>query len=203
MRTAERIETRLADGGLLAAALGVFERKGVAATRVEDILDAARIARRTFYKRFKGKDDVLAALYTAAMSDILAALGDVEDDEAHPLVAIHHAIDIYLDYHEQNAGTLRVLLGEAMRPDSPLHEIRKTFRGALVRILTDVARRRSKDFAPLVFVALVSALEGLSIELLDTGVRPRDVAVARQTTHALLAKVFDVKGPALPHAHPK
>jgi hypothetical protein len=106
---------------------------------------------------------------------------------------------VYLDYHAKNAGTLRVLLGQAMRPDSPLFEQRRSFRAALVRILSDVADKRGKDFAPLVFVALVSAVEGLSLELLETGARPRDIAIARQTTHALLAKVFDVKGPALPN----
>jgi AcrR family transcriptional regulator len=200
MRDVGDIESRLGQGSILAAALGVFERKGFAATRVEDILEAAGVARRTFYKQFKSKEDVLAALYTMAMGEILAALQtDVEDAPEHPLGSIHRAIDVYLDYHAKNAGTLRVLLGQAMRPDSPLFEQRRSFRAALVRILSDVADKRGKDFAPLVFVALVSAVEGLSLELLETGARPRDIAIARQTTHALLAKVFDVKGPALPN----
>jgi len=195
----ESFETRLAHGGVLAAALGVFERKGFAATRVEDILEAAGIARRTFYRYFKSKDDVLLALYGVAMSEILAAIRDVEQD-ANPLLGIHRAIDVYLDYHTKNATTLRVLLGQAMRPDSPLFEMRRTFRSALVKILSDVARKQKKSFAPLVFVALVSALEGVSLELLETGVGPGDLDVARQTTRALLAKVFDVAGPAFPRS---
>jgi len=198
MRHEEPIDSKLAQGTVLAAALGVFERMGYAKARVEDILEAAGIARRTFYKRFKGKEDVLVALYAAATGDILAALGEAEGEGTHPLASLHRAIDVYLAYHEKNAGTLRLLLGEAMRPNSPLHEMRKSFRGALVRILANVAQRTGKSFSPLVFVALVSALEGLSLELLETGVRPKDVAVARQTTHALLAKVFDVEGPAFP-----
>ncbi len=195
----ESFETRLAQGSVLAAALGVFERKGFDATRVEDILEAAGIARRTFYRYWKSKDDVLVALYGVALGEILAAIRDSHDD-AQPLVGIHRAIDVYLDYHTKNAATLRVLLGQAMRPDSPLFEMRRSFRAALVQILTDVAHKRKKDFAPLVFVALVSALEGVSLELLETGVKPGDLDVARQTTYALLAKVLDVEGPALPRS---
>jgi AcrR family transcriptional regulator len=196
----ETIETRLANGGVLAAALGLFERKGVAATRVEDILEAAGIARRTFYRHFKSKEDVLVALYGAAMGEILAAMRDVDEDEARPLAGIHHAIDVYLDYHTKNAGTLRVLLGQAVRSDSPLFAMRRSFRSALVKILTDVARKTNTSFAPLVFIALVSALEGMSLEMLETGIGPGDLDVARQTAHALLAKVFDTDGPSFPHA---
>ena len=194
------IGQRLADRGVLSAALGVFERKGYAATSVEDILAAAGIARRTFYKRFKSKEDVLVALYSAAMSEIMAALQTARPESDHPFAAIHHAIDVYLDYHTKNASTLRMLLGEAMRPESRMYAMRRVFRGALVQILSDTARKRHKDFAPLVLVGLVGLLEGMSIEILETGVKPADIEVVRQTCHAMLAKVFDVKGPPLPRA---
>jgi AcrR family transcriptional regulator len=197
-----QLETRLANGGVLAAALGLFERQGVAATRVEDILEAANIARRTFYRHFKSKEDVLVALYAAAMGEILTAIRDreIEADAAQPLAGIHHAIDVYLDYHVHNAGTLRVLLGQAVRSDSPLFAMRQTFRSTLVKILTEVARKTHKDLAPLVFIAMVSALEGMSLEMLETGIGPGDIETARQTAHALLAKVFDTKGPPFPRA---
>src|SRR4051812_34990074 len=51
---------RLAERGILASAIAVFTKKGAAATRVEDILESAGVARRTFYKYFRSKDDVLA-----------------------------------------------------------------------------------------------------------------------------------------------
>lgn len=183
------IEMRLSQGSLLAAALGVFEKKGYAASRVEDILEAAGIARRTFYRHFKSKDDVLASLYGVAMGEILTAMRGASDDD-EPLRGVHRAIDVYLDYHIENASTLRVLLGQAVRSDSPLYAMRRTFRSALVKILTDVARTRKKDFHPLVFVSLISALEGVSLEVLETGAHPRDLEVARRTAHTLLTTVF-------------
>src|SRR4051794_37858423 len=54
---------RLAERGILISAIAVFTKKGAGATRVEDILESAGVARRTFYKYFRGKDDVLAGLY--------------------------------------------------------------------------------------------------------------------------------------------
>jgi AcrR family transcriptional regulator len=185
---------------VLAAALRIFERNGFAATRVEDILEAAGIARRTFYRYFKNKDDVLVALYGMAMAEILTAIQSVREDDAQPLVGIHRAIDVYLDYHAKNAATLRVLLGQAVRSDSPLYAMRRSFRNALCTILAEVAHKRRKDIDPLVFIAVVSALEGVSLELLEASpsVRKKGIGVARQTAHALLAKVFDVDGPPFP-----
>ncbi|MEO6420147.1 MAG: hypothetical protein ABIP39_12095 [Polyangiaceae bacterium] len=58
-------------------------------------------------------------------------------------------------------------------------------------------RKHEKQLAPFVFIALVSALEGLSFELLETEATPADVEVARRTVTALLAKVLDVPGPPL------
>ncbi len=191
--------TKLAHGDVLAAALGVFEKKGYAEARVEDILEAAGIARRTFYRYFKSKEEVLGALYELAIGEILSSLRNVESDD-DPLLGIRRGIDVYLDYHAKNAGALRILLGQSMRPDSPIFPMRKAFRAALVQIMDHAARKQGKQLAPLVFVALISALEGLSFELLETGVTKADVEVARQTITALLAKVFDVPGPALPRA---
>lgn len=193
------LSTRLGRGAVLAAAIEVFERKGFAQARVEDILEAANIARRTFYRHFKSKEEVLAALFEVAAGELLGAVREAGSD-SDSLAGIHRAIDLYLDYHLRNAGTLRVLIGESMRPDSPLHAMRRTFRAALVQVLDHSARKQGKQLAPFVFVALVSALEGLSVELLETGVTPSDVHVARQTVHALLAKVWGVAGPALPRA---
>jgi AcrR family transcriptional regulator len=192
------LSTRLAHGNVLAAAIVVFDKKGFTQARVEDILDVAKIARRTFYRSFKSKEDVLVALYEMAAAELLAALRDASGDDDDPLVGMRRGIDVYLDYHAKNAGTLRVVLGQSMRPDSPLYPMRKAFRAALVSTMDHVARKHGKHWSPFVFVALISALEGLSFELLDAEAKPADLQLARQTITALLAKVFEVSGPPLP-----
>ncbi|MEO7110991.1 MAG: TetR/AcrR family transcriptional regulator [Polyangiaceae bacterium] len=193
------LASRLAQSGVLASAMTVFEKRGFAQARVEDILEAAGIARRTFYRYFKSKDEVLAAIYEMAVGEILSALAGVEN-ERDPVEGLLRGIDVYLDYHVKNAATLRVLIGQSMRPDSPLYPMRQTFRGTLVGIMDGVAREKGKHLAPYVFLALISALEGLSLELLQSGVKKADLEIARQTIAALLANVFDVPGPALPRS---
>ncbi len=162
------LSARLAQAGVLAAAIDVFGRKGYAATRVEDILEAAGIARRTFYRYFKSKDDVLAALYQLATDEISRAIRAREDDE-DPFVGIGRGIDVYLDYHAENAKTLLVVLAQSMQPDSRLAPMRRAFRTEIVKRLDAAAVRQGKKLSRLVFVALLSALEGLSLELLETG----------------------------------
>ena len=61
--TADDLGVRLARGAVLAAAVGVFSKHGIEATRIEDLLEASNVSRRTFYKYFRSKDEVLAALY--------------------------------------------------------------------------------------------------------------------------------------------
>src|SRR5262245_63348231 len=65
---------RLAGSVILHAAIEVFSRQGFAATSVEDILKAAGVARRTFYKHFGNKEEVLAAIYELATAELLGAI---------------------------------------------------------------------------------------------------------------------------------
>src|SRR5580658_5491801 len=65
------LRSRLGSAGIVGAAATVFARLGFAAARVEDILAAAGIARRTFYKSFSSKEDVRAAVYQLALRELL------------------------------------------------------------------------------------------------------------------------------------
>ena len=59
-RSAERRESRT--GALVDAAFSVFMDKGVAASSVDDIVEAAGVAKGTFYLYFKTKDDAVNAV---------------------------------------------------------------------------------------------------------------------------------------------
>jgi len=59
-RAAERRESRR--GALVEAAFGVFMDKGVAASSVDDIVEAAGVAKGTFYLYFQTKDDAINAV---------------------------------------------------------------------------------------------------------------------------------------------
>lgn len=186
MLSTPSLQVQAVRGRIVFAALAVFARHGVEATRVEDLLLASGIARRTFYKYFRGKEDVLAALYEVVTRELLTAIGGGCADE-EPLAAIRRTLDGYLDLHVHNPRILRVLQEQAVRADSPLAPIRRRFRAELVEVLARAfAGATGRAVEPFVFLALVSALEGVSLELLAGRPAGADIARARATMHGLL-----------------
>jgi AcrR family transcriptional regulator len=188
------LRSRLGSAGIVGAAATVFARLGFAAARVEDILAAAGIARRTFYKSFSSKEDVLAAVYQLAIQELLGAMTVAAGRGSDPFDIIREGLDVYLDYHVVNARLVRVLVEQAIRSDSPIFPARKRFRAELGRLLDDAVRAKTgKRHDPLLYAALLSALEGLSLELLSGGAAEIDekaVARAKKVMHLLVERVL-------------
>jgi len=184
----EGLAARIGQGGVIAAAAKVFARHGFADTRVEDILAEAGVARRTFYKYFSSKEDVLAAVYELATGELVKAMRDARGGE--PIVAVRHGLDLFLDYHVENAALLRVLVEQAMFSDSPLAAARRRFREDLVQLLDAAVRATTgESHDPILYLALLSALEGVSLELFASDVTPAHVARAKKAMHLLLERV--------------
>jgi AcrR family transcriptional regulator len=186
--------TKLAQGGILAAAIEVFAKLGFAAVRVEDILGAAGIARRTFYKYFQSKEDLLASIYELATSELLKEIRTVAAVNDDPVKALRRGLDAYLDYHVENGPLLRILVEQAMRSDSPLFQARRRFREDLIRFLDEAAKKsRRESHDPLLYAALLSALEGISLELLTKSAGREDVARAKRVMHLMLTRVLGLE----------
>lgn len=181
------LTARVVENGILAGAMKVFARRGFAATRVEDVLEEARVARRTFYRYFTSKEDVLAAVYELATSELVRALDDASESVLDPLAGVRAVVELYLDFHVENAGLLRVLVEQSVRSDSPLAGHRRRFRARILKVLVGAAEMRG--VAPLdgfTYVALVSALEGVALELLEGAASASDVTRAKNAIHALV-----------------
>lgn len=191
------LRSRLGSAGIVGAAATVFARLGFAATRVEDILAAAGVARRTFYKSFSSKEDVLAAVYQLAITELLGAMTEAAGHGTEPFDVIRRGLDVYLDYHAVNARLVRVLVEQAMRSDSPVFPARRRFRTELVRLLDQAVRAKSGEkHDPLLYAALLSALEGLSLELLTDEsatheVDAKMVARAKKVMRLLIERVLE------------
>lgn len=180
------LTARVVENGILAAAMKVFPKRGFASTRVEDILEEAGIARRTFYRYFTSKEDVLAAVYELSTSVLLQALDDASA-ATDPLAGLRSCVELYIAFHVENAGLLRVLVQESVRSDSPLAALRRGFRTRLVKVFVRAATtRRVTPLDGFTYVALVSALEGVTLELLDGPGSPSDVVRAKNAVLALV-----------------
>jgi AcrR family transcriptional regulator len=181
------LTARVVENGILAAAMKVFAKRGFAATRVEDVLDEASVARRTFYRYFTSKEDVLAAVYELATSELIRALDEAVSSVIAPLMGVRAGVDLYVDFHVGNAALLRVLVEQSVRSDSPLAGHRKRFRARILHVMVRAAETRG--VAPLdgfTYVALVSALEGVALELLEGAATADDVRRAKNALHALV-----------------
>jgi AcrR family transcriptional regulator len=141
---------------ILRGAAKVFGERGYGATSVEAILDAAEVSRRTFYRTFRSKEDVLRTLFDNSVQRLVRAVRESASDRKAPRDP-SAAVDAYLRVHA-NAGPLaRVLLLEQFSPGSPLAEQRNQAFATFSKLMTQAAARSGRAPADPVLVAAVVA----------------------------------------------
>ena len=175
---------------ILAAAIDQFAERGVAATRVEDILVAAELSRRTFYQQFDDKQAVVHAIFEVVTRHLADTFAQAVVRTRDPMDAIGEALDGFLELHRTDRDIVRALVEESLRSDSPLFALRMRFRADIMRGLDAMfaaITRRKLD--PMVALALVSAVEGISLDILSRKPTGSDLARARATIASLIALV--------------
>jgi AcrR family transcriptional regulator len=182
---------------ILAAAAGVFGAKGARQTTVEDLLEAADVSRRTFYRFFANKDEVLAALYQIACSLVVSALRAAASSTEKPLAKLERCVDAYLAFNRTDAALMRVLEGEALRPDSLLEPLRARLLEELGRIVGESVADRRPD--PLVIRGVLLALEGVSQRVHAEGpITDARLARARKAMLRILVATLAKPGDRVP-----
>lgn len=159
---------------VLQGAAVVFAQQGARLSSVEDILATAGVSRRTFYRFFEGKDDVLLALYCVGTERLLAACRRAVAQTSDPLLRFERCVDAHLRNARHLARLIFVLGGEAQRHESPLHARRMHVHDELVAMLTAEPSPASRD--PLTVRALILALEGIVRFTLQSGDEGRSIS---------------------------
>ena len=156
-----------AKSDVLFNSIGVFAHKGIAETTVQDLLDAANISRRTFYKYFKNKVDVLECIYKMA-SELLTTRFRVEMGHTESLSEfVVRCVDMYFDYHINLGPLVRMMTEEARRSDSPLAAHREALIHEIVELFQDkYSQMVGKRLDPQVFYAIIWGMESASIHVL-------------------------------------
>lgn len=179
-RTGVQLGEAVVRGMVMMAAAKQFAKHGYRAVSVEDLLEAASISRRTFYKAFTSKDDVGLALYRFGTDALVDSCRRSLSGEGDLLSRVMGCIDLHL----KNAGTVGrlvyVLGGEASSQDSPLFEARMSVHERLVELLVTADKARKVD--PLFVRTLVLAIEAaVRVVLLegDKGRKVTDAQIAR------------------------
>jgi len=180
----------------------VFAKLGVRAVSVQDILTASGVSRRTFYRFFESKEDVMVALYGFGTDMLLARCRLGMESETEPMQQILQGIEAHLRNAREQSRLMFVLGGEAHRQESPLHARRMQVHEELAALFAGDAERGGKRADPLLYRALVLALEGVTRLVLEEGDEGRDVSdasidrarkvMARLATAALAGEGPDV-----------
>lgn len=160
-----------ARGMILQGGAMVFADKGARAASVEDILAAGRVSRRTFYRLYGSKDDVMLALYRMGTDRLVEACARARAEATSPLAIAERFVDAHLANARMLGRLIFVLGGEAARQESPLHARRMEAHGQLVELLVDVMH----GVDPLAMRGVLLALEGVVRIMLEDCDHGREV----------------------------
>lgn len=151
---------------ILRGAVHVLGQLGYGRTSVEAILAQAGVSRRTFYKEFRSKEDVLRVLFESSVQRLLDAV-QVASKSAGPahsrLVA---SIEAYLQVHAKAGALARVLLLEQFSPGSPLAAQRDAAMAAFSALITAAIEREGRTRPdPILVHGVVAAVNQIAVQM--------------------------------------
>lgn len=168
------------------AAIPVFAGKGLADTTVNDLLAAAKVSRRTFYKYFNNKMDVLEGIYQTAVSLLLARFRDMQHATGSASAWLRSMVALFFDYHLAVGPIIRLMQEEALRADSPLAAHRQRAHLEMLELLSERLHDQDAPRDPLTYRALIWALEAASLELLGSAATRAQIERAKAVLGDLL-----------------
>jgi len=166
---------------ILIHAMPVFNQQGLEETSVQDLLNAANISRRTFYKYFTSKLDVLEDIYELASRVMLARFEAELPATRTREDLLENFVQISFDYQFSVGRIVGIMMEEALRSASPLSRQRQQMQDKVVVLLQREFSRLglpAQDYWRL--MGLLWALEGASLHLLTNPAHPADDVEACQ-----------------------
>jgi AcrR family transcriptional regulator len=151
---------------ILRGAAAAFGREGYGATSVEAILAEAGVSRRTFYKAFRSKDDVLRVLFENSVAMLLSAVRDAQQSVRPSQERLVAAVEAYIHVHARAGQLARVLLLEQFSPSSPLARQRDAAMTAFTALIADAFEReggRRPD--PILAAGVVAAINQIAVQM--------------------------------------
>lgn len=152
---------------ILEGAASVFGRHGYGATSVEMILEEAGVSRRTFYKAFRSKEDVLVVLFENAVDRLLSAVRKA-NEVAGPSEAprVIKALEAYIRVHADAGPLARVLLLEQFSPGSPLSKQRDAAMAEFSKLISGAYTRAGQQPPdPILVHGVVAAINQIAVRL--------------------------------------
>jgi AcrR family transcriptional regulator len=95
---------------ILVAAENIFSEHGYYQARMDDIAEAAELAKGTLYYYFKSKDEIFLHLLERESRRVHEEIQKRISEESSFLEALKEAMEFYLEYFEKNHGFLKMFL---------------------------------------------------------------------------------------------
>jgi AcrR family transcriptional regulator len=161
---------------MLVAMAEACAAKGFANVAVADVIERARVSRRSFYEHFSNKEECFLAAYDAGVAGLLDEIGAAEEavrsaPGAGLLAVAHAGTETYLHLLADNPAFARTFLievlgagPEALARRDAVHERfaeRLSVAHAAIRANLDPATHAMPAPAPFVFRAAVGAIHEL------------------------------------------
>lgn len=178
------------DSRILRGAAVAFGRLGYAGASVESILAEAGVSRRTFYKHFRGKEDVFRVLYDKAVSRLQHTVRSAEVPATGGVVArVSRAVEAYVEIHEKAGPLAKVMLLEQFAPGSPLATQRDEAMASFTRMIGNAAKKAGAgELDPLLVTGVVAAINRICVQLaVEAEDGPWETARAKRAIMRLLS----------------
>lgn len=199
---APRVSPELRERILQGAARAIGQL-GYASARVEDILEASTISRPTFYKVFDSKEAVFKALSARHHAEIRERM-HAASTHPEPEQRLIDGIEAFLRWRAELGPIGRVLDQEARTPGTVIaHHRKRTLQDMLELTAQSVQRAGLPEVDPVVFLALIAALESVADQLLmEAPVQEATLQRAVRNALMIMGGTFAVAepGPPLPGA---
>jgi AcrR family transcriptional regulator len=151
---------------ILRGAAAAFGRKGYSGTSVETILAEAGVSRRTFYKVFRSKDDVLRVLFENSVAMLLSAVREAQGAAQSARQRLEAAVEAYVQVHAKAGPLARVLLLEQFSPNSPLSKQREDAMTAFTALLSESFEREGRKRPdPILAHGVVAAINQIAVQM--------------------------------------
>ena len=151
---------------ILRGAAAAFGRLGFGATSVEAILAAAGVSRRTFYRTFRSKEDVLRVLFENSVGMLLGAVTGAQREGGSRQARLDRAVEAYVRVHAEAGPLARVLLLEQFSPGSPLARQRETAMATFSKLVGEAMKKqghRAPD--PILVRGVVAAINEIAVQM--------------------------------------
>jgi len=130
---------------LIEAMATALTEKGYAEISVADVVQHARVSKRTFYECFGDKEACFLATYAALSDDVLARIAAAGQSDLPPDERLLAATHAYLDALEERPALTRAFLTEIQAAGAPALKLRRNIHQRFAELLRQLVERTRKE----------------------------------------------------------